>query len=102
MINYLMSGSLMKLSRVVAPRNLAVAGRSFTQIKAGDLGLSAEQSRASQCTVFQPMQLTVQAVFEKLKDISTLRGHSSGTTQEEEEKIQVSSNQGFKTINRLK
>ena len=47
-INFRMSGSLMKLSRVVAHRNLVVASRSFAQIKAGDLGLLAEQSRASQ------------------------------------------------------
>ena len=99
MINFRMSGSLMELSRVVAPRNLVVACRSFAQIKAGDLGLLAEQSRASKRAMFQP--LTVQAVFEKFRDISTLRGHSSGTTKEEEEKIQVSSNQGFIPINSL-
>ena len=74
-----MSGSLMKLSRVVAVRNLVV-------------GSLAEQSRAGQRTMFQPRQLTVQVVFEKLRDISTLRRHSSGTTKEEEKKIQVSSN----------
>ena len=60
------------------PRNLVVAGRSFAQIKAGDLGLLAEQSRAGQRTMFQPRQSTVQVVFEKLSDISTLRGHSFG------------------------
>ena len=92
MINFRMSGSLMELSRVVAPRNLVVACRSFAQIKAGNLGLLAEQSRASKREMFQPKQLTVQAVFEKFRDISTLRGHSSGTTKEEEKKIQVSSN----------
>ena len=47
-INFRMSGSLMKLSRVVAHRNLVVASQSFAQIKACDLGLLAEQSRASQ------------------------------------------------------
>ena len=60
-----MSGSLMKLSRVVAVRNLVV-------------GSLAEQSRAGQRTMFQPRQSTVQVVFEKLRDISTLRGHSFG------------------------
>ena len=53
-INFNMSGSLMKLSRVVAHRNLVVASRSFAQIKAGDLGLLAEQSRASQRAMFKP------------------------------------------------
>ena len=52
----------MKVSRVVAVRNLVV-------------GSLAEQSRANQRTMFQPRQSTVQVVFEKLKDISTLRGH---------------------------
>ena len=55
----------MKLSRVVAVRNLVV-------------GSLAEQSRAGQRTMFQPRQSTVQVVFEKLRDISTLRGHSFG------------------------
>ena len=77
----------MKLSPVVALRNLVVAGRSFTQITAGDHGLLDEQSRASQRTMFQPKQLTVQAVFEKLKDIAALTGHSSGTKKVE--KIQA-------------
>ena len=63
MINFRMSGSLMKLSRVVAVRNLVV-------------GSLAEQSRAGQRTMFQPRQSTVQLVFEKLRDISTLRGHA--------------------------
>ena len=70
----------MKLSRVVAVRNLVV-------------GSLAEQSRARQSTV--------QVVFEKLRDISTQRVHSSVTTKEEE-KVQVSSNKDFKAINRLK
>ena len=58
MINFRMSGSLMKLSRVVAVRNLVV-------------GSLAEQSRPGQRTMFQPRQSTVQVVFEKLREIST-------------------------------
>ena len=63
-------------------------GRSAAQIKTdmgklGDLGLVAEQSRGGQRTMFQPKQLTVQAVFEKLKDIAALTGHSSGTKKVE-------------------
>merc|ERR1719430_2536118 len=69
----------------------ASTSRSAAQIKAdsgrlGDLGLVAEQSRGGQRTMFQPKQLTVQAVFEKLKDIAALTGHSSGT--QKVEKIQ--------------
>ena len=64
----------MKLSRVVAVRNLVV-------------GSLAEQSRAGQRTMFQPRQSTVQVVFEKLKDIAALTGHSSGTKKVE--KIQA-------------
>merc|ERR1712088_998873 len=67
-------------------------GRSAAQIKAdmgkhGDLGLVAEQSRGGQRTMFQPKQLTVQAVFEKLREIAALTGHSSGTKKVE--KIQA-------------
>ena len=50
---------------MVAIRNLVV-------------GSLAEQSRASQRTMFQPRQSTVQVVFEKLREISTLRGYSFG------------------------
>ena len=46
MINFKMSGSLMKLSRVVAVRNLVV-------------GSLAEQSRAGQRNMFQPRKSTV-------------------------------------------
>ena len=53
----------MKLSRVVAVRSLVV-------------GSLAEQSRAGQRTMFQPRQSTVQVVFEKLRDISNLKGHA--------------------------
>ena len=67
-------------------------GRSAAQIKTdmgklGDLGLVAEQSRGGQRTMFQPKQLTVQAVFEKLREIASLTGHSSGTKKVE--KIQA-------------
>ena len=55
----------MKFSCVVAIKNLVV-------------GSLAAQSRAGQRTMFQPRQSTVQVVFEKLRDISTLRGHSFG------------------------
>merc|ERR1711971_786998 len=63
-------------------------GRSAAQIKTdmgklGDLGLVAEQSRGGQRTMFQPKQLTVQAVFEKLREIAALTGHSSGTKKVE-------------------
>ena len=63
-------------------------GRSAAQIKTdmgklGDLGLVAEQSRGGQRTMFQPKQLTVQSVFEKLREIAALTGHSSGTKKVE-------------------
>ena len=43
-----MSDSLMKLSRVVAAKNLVVTSRRVAQINTGDFGLLAEQSRAGQ------------------------------------------------------
>lgn len=56
-------------------------GRSTQQIKAdssklGDLGIVAESSKGSQRTMFQPAPLTVVGVFEKLKDIAKMTGHS--------------------------
>ena len=56
-------------------------GRTIAQIKTdanatGDLGIVAEQSRSSQCMIFQPARLTVQSVFSKLKAIAQMSGHS--------------------------
>lgn len=56
-------------------------GRSMAQIKSdnqtlGDLGLVAEQSKANQRMIFNPSRLTVRTVFEKLKEIAHLSGHS--------------------------
>lgn len=56
-------------------------GRSAAQIKAdaaklGDLGLVAEASRGSQRTMFMPAALTVTKVFENLRDIAKMSGHS--------------------------
>lgn len=56
-------------------------GRTIAQIKSdanatGDLGIVAEQSRSSQCMIFQPARLTVQSVFSKLKAIAQMSGHS--------------------------
>ncbi|XP_014294490.1 DNA ligase 1 [Halyomorpha halys] len=71
----------------VAETNLMKAiaqatGRSMAQIKSdaaslGDLGLVAEQSKSSQRTMFTPPPLTVQSVFNKLKDIALMTGHAS-------------------------
>lgn len=56
-------------------------GRSMAQIKSdnqtlGDLGLVAEQSKANQRMIFNPSRLTIKTVFEKLKEIAHLSGHS--------------------------
>ncbi|CAH1403944.1 unnamed protein product [Nezara viridula] len=71
----------------VAETNLMKAiaqatGRSMAQIKSdvaslGDLGLVAEQSKSSQRTMFTPAPLTVQSVFNKLKDIALMTGNAS-------------------------
>ncbi|ODN05333.1 DNA ligase 1 [Orchesella cincta] len=57
-------------------------GRSLDKIKsdataAGDLGIVAESSRSTQKTLFQPPPLTVQAVFNKLKEVAGMTGSSS-------------------------
>ncbi|XP_066292968.1 DNA ligase 1-like isoform X1 [Branchiostoma lanceolatum] len=55
-------------------------GRKMAQIKTdaqekGDLGIVAETSRSTQRTMFAPPKLTVRAVFNKLKEISTIKGN---------------------------
>jgi len=57
-------------------------GRSVQQIKAdvgvkGDLGIVAETSRGTQRTMFQPAPLTIPHVFNQLKGIAEMTGHSS-------------------------
>ncbi|CAL8122524.1 unnamed protein product [Orchesella dallaii] len=57
-------------------------GRSLDKIKsdaaaAGDLGIVAESSRSTQKTLFQPQPLTVQAVFNKLKEVAGMTGSAS-------------------------
>ncbi|KAK7082956.1 tRNA ligase [Halocaridina rubra] len=57
------------------------SGRSVDKIKQdaeeqGDLGIVAEQSRSNQRLMFQPAKLTVSSVFERLKDIALMTGHS--------------------------
>lgn len=56
-------------------------GRSMSQIKAdvqevGDIGLVAEKSKSNQRMLFKPARLTVRGVFEKLKEIAKMTGHS--------------------------
>lgn len=57
-------------------------GRKSAQIKAdmekmGDIGLVAESSRSKQPTVREPPKLTLKCVYQKLKEIALLSGHSS-------------------------
>jgi ATP-dependent DNA ligase len=58
-------------------------------IKSGDLGVTAEQSRSTQRTMFAPAKLTVDSVFNTFRQIAALyvstiarsngmRSHSSG------------------------
>lgn len=56
-------------------------GRSMAQVKAdaqstGDLGIVAERSKSNQRMMFTPAALTVDFVFNKLKEIAKLSGHS--------------------------
>jgi DNA ligase-1 len=59
-------------------------GRKTSQIKTdmeklGDIGLVAERSRLNQPTVRQPPKLFLTGVYQKLKEIALLSGHSSMT-----------------------
>ncbi|BHF76020.1 tRNA ligase [Sparganum proliferum] len=59
-------------------------GASSDRIKAellrlGDLGAVAEAVRSRQQTMFKPKPLTVLQVFEKLKEIASMSGHSAQT-----------------------
>lgn len=56
-------------------------GRSMNQLKSdiqevGDIGLVAEKSKSNQRMLFKPARLTVRGVFDKLKEIAKLTGHS--------------------------
>lgn len=57
-------------------------GRSAQHVKAefsekGDLGIIAEASRSTQRTMFAPPKLTAVTVYNKLKEIALMTGHSS-------------------------
>ncbi|KAA0189014.1 hypothetical protein HAZT_HAZT005170, partial [Hyalella azteca] len=57
-------------------------GRSVDCIKAdtkqlGDLGKVAEASKSNQRMMFRPAKLTINSVFQKLKEIATMTGNSS-------------------------
>ena len=59
--------------------NFLCPGRSVERIKSevvekGDLGLVAESSRSNQRTMFSLPPLTVPGVYDKLKDIASLKG----------------------------
>ena len=59
-------------------------GRKVPQIKEeakkeGDLGLAAEVSRSKQPTVFAPPKLTVQSVYDSMREIALMSGQSSVT-----------------------
>lgn len=56
-------------------------GRSMNQLKldiheVGDIGLVAEKSKSNQRMLFKPARLTVRGVFDKLKEIAKMSGHS--------------------------
>ncbi|CAK1543698.1 unnamed protein product [Leptosia nina] len=57
-------------------------GRTLAQMKSaakatGDLGLVAEQARATQRTMFTPAPLTLRKVFAALKEVAQATGHAS-------------------------
>lgn len=59
-------------------------GRNLKQVKedmakVGDLGLVAEASKSSQKTMFQPKPLTLETVFNRLKEVANITGTASGT-----------------------
>jgi len=56
-------------------------GRSLGQVKTdtqktGDLGVVAEASKSSQMQMFKPKPLTVAIVYERLKGVALMTGHS--------------------------
>lgn len=56
-------------------------GRTLAQIKAdaqstGDLGIVAERSKSTQRMMIQPAPLTVEGVFNKLRDIAKMSGQA--------------------------
>ncbi|XP_071949031.1 DNA ligase 1-like [Antedon mediterranea] len=66
-------------------------GRSVDKMKAevaekGDLGIVAEASRTTQKMMFAPPKLTIQAVFNKLKEIAAMTGNASQSRKTEKVK----------------
>lgn len=55
-------------------------------LKLGDLGLVAESSKSSQKTMFQPKSLTLEVVFDRLKEVAMMTG--TGGTSKKVDKIQ--------------
>lgn len=56
-------------------------GRTLAQVKTdaqntGDLGIVAEKSKSNQRMMYTPAALTVDGVFNKLKEIAKMSGHS--------------------------
>ena len=55
-------------------RNLSAVKQLYDDL--GDLGLVAQNSRATQRTMFPVPPLTIEGVFKTLKDIGSLSGQS--------------------------